>query len=159
MYYSFLDSPVGGLLLLGESAQLRGLYLENHRRGPRVNPAWRRDDARLGGVRAQLSEYFAGERRVFDIALSLDGTVFQRRVWNALREIPFGETRSYGELAEQLGAPRSARAVGAANARNPISIIVPCHRVVGATGDAVGYAGGVARKTRLLALEGQLARA
>ena len=151
--YSTHASPVGELLLVGDDEGLRGLYLPEHRRGPQVDPAWRRDDGALATTRAQLTEYFAGERTAFDLALAPAGTPFQLEVWEALRRIPYGGTRSYGELAAELGRPGSARAVGAANARNPISIVVPCHRVVGSAGALTGYAGGVEAKRALLDLE------
>ena len=151
--YSTFDSPVGELLLVGDDEGLRGLYLPNHKRGPQVAAGWRRDDAALARVRAQLQEYFGGERTAFDLPLAPVGTPFQLEVWDALKRIPFGETRGYGDLAKELGRPGAARAVGAANGRNPISIVVPCHRVVGSTGTLTGYAGGVAVKERLLALE------
>ena len=111
------------------------------------------DDAVLRGVRDQLGEYFAGRRRLFDIPLALEGTPFQQRVWNALCEIPYGETISYGELARRIGHPSAVRAVGLANGSNPIAIIVPCHRVIGANGTLTGYGGGLPTKARLLDLE------
>ena len=151
--FSTFDSPVGELLLVGDDEGLRGLYLPGHRRGPRVGDGWRRDDAALAAVRAQLAEYFSGERRAFDLPLAPAGTPFQLEVWDALGRIPYGETRGYGDLARELGRPGAARAVGAANGRNPISIVVPCHRVVGSTGTLTGYAGGLEAKERLLALE------
>jgi methylated-DNA-[protein]-cysteine S-methyltransferase len=148
--YSLTPSPVGELMLVGDGERLRGLYMEEHRRGPLVDPAWRRDDGAFAAARAQLAEYFAGERRAFDLDLDPVGTEWQLRVWDALRRIPYGETASYGELAASVCTPAAARAVGAANARNPISIVVPCHRVVGASGLLTGYAGGVERKRWLL---------
>jgi methylated-DNA-[protein]-cysteine S-methyltransferase len=151
--FSTFDSPVGELLLVGDDEGLRGLYLPEHKRGPQVGPGWRRDDAALAAVRAQLGEYFAGERTDFDLPLAPAGTPFQLEVWEQLERIPYGETRCYGDLARELGRPGAARAVGAANGRNPISIVVPCHRVVGSTGTLTGYAGGVAVKERLLAHE------
>ena len=151
--YSTFDSPVGELLLVGDDDGLRGLYLPDHKRGPQVAPGWRRDDAALGAVRAQLAEYFAGDRTDFDLPLAPAGTPFQLEVWDALKRIPYGETRCYGDLAKELGRPGAARAVGAANGRNPISIVVPCHRVVGSTGTLTGYAGGISAKERLLAHE------
>ena len=109
--------------------------------------------AALGEARRQLTEYFAGARRAFDLPLAASGTPFQRRVWEALRRIPYGETISYGELARRIGKPTASRAVGAANGRNPIAIVVPCHRVIGADGTLIGYGGGLPVKEALLALE------
>lgn len=151
--FSTFESPVGPLLLVGDDDGLRGLYLPEHSRGPRVGPGGRRDDDALACVREQLAEYFAGQRVAFDLALASSGTPFQLEVWEALRAIPYGATRSYGELAAALGRPGAARAVGAANGRNPISVVVPCHRVVGSGGALTGYAGGVEAKRALLALE------
>ena len=151
--YSTFDSPVGGLLLVGDDDGLQGLYLPDHKRGRTPTEQWRRDDGALRETRRQLGEYFDGGRTAFDLALDPVGTPFQREVWDTLRTIPYGETWSYGRLAGAVGRPGAARAVGAANGRNPISIVVPCHRVVGATGTLTGYAGGVEVKRRLLALE------
>lgn len=114
---------------------------------------WRRDDRAFSDAVDQLAQYFAGERTAFDVELELAGTPFQRRVWTALRDIPYGETRSYGQIAALLGAPGASRAVGLANGRNPVSVIVPCHRVIGANGSLTGYGGGVERKRLLLGLE------
>jgi methylated-DNA-[protein]-cysteine S-methyltransferase len=139
-------SPVGVLRLYAADDQLVGLYLPVQ---PAPSAIERRSDV-LVRTAAQLAEYFAGQRRVFDLPLAPRGTEFQRAVWHALRTIPLGETRSYGELAQQLGRPSASRAVGAANGKNPISIIVPCHRVIGSTGHLTGYAGGVAAKRWLL---------
>lgn len=153
--YSVLESPIGRLLLLSDGVALSGVYMESHKRGPLPGPHWQRDDRSLASVADQLRAYFAGELRQFDLPLALRGTKFQLRVWNALRAIPFGHTQSYAEVADRIGAPRSVRAVGAAVGRNPISIIVPCHRVVGSDGGLTGFAGGLARKSWLLAHEGQ----
>jgi methylated-DNA-[protein]-cysteine S-methyltransferase len=147
--YSQMPSPVGDLLLVGDDDALRGLYMAPHE----VGAGWRRADAPFAAARGQLEEYFAGERRAFDLPLRLDGTSFQRLVWQALREIPYGETWSYGQLARHVGRPSAARAVGLANGRNPISIIVPCHRVIGSDRSLTGYGGGLERKRRLLDLE------
>jgi len=139
--------------VLGDGVALTGLYMQE---GPgRVEPdaAWRRARQPFAAVREQLEEYFAGGRTRFELRLALAGTEWQRRVWEALERVPYGETVSYGELAGRLGRPSAARAMGAANALNPISIVVPCHRVVGANGALTGYAGGVERKRFLLALE------
>jgi methylated-DNA-[protein]-cysteine S-methyltransferase len=151
--HTLADSPLGPLTLRAEDGVLTGLYLPEHRRGPSPETLGARDDAALPAVREQLAAYFAGERTAFDVPLELAGTAFQQRVWAALREIPYGETRTYGELAAWIGVPSASRAVGLANGRNPISIVVPCHRVVGASGSLTGYAGGVERKRALLDLE------
>ena len=150
-----MPSPIGQLLLIAEDDALCGLYM-NIERGwlPRVEIG-PRDDAALPEARLQLDEYFAGTRQVFDLHVRLHGTAFQRQVWDALMEIPFGQTRSYGEQARRIGAPDAPRAVGAANGQNPVSIIVPCHRVIGANGGLTGYGGGLDRKRALLELERQ----
>jgi methylated-DNA-[protein]-cysteine S-methyltransferase len=118
-----------------------------------VRPEWRPADEPFADVRRQLSEYFDGERDEFDVPLGMTGTPFQRRVWQALQRIPYGETTTYGELARRLGRPSASRAVGLANGRNPIAVIVPCHRVIGSDGSLTGYGGGVERKRLLLELE------
>ncbi len=154
-YYSVLESPVGPLMLRWSGDALIGLYFENSSMmTPR--PEWTRDDARLAPVRAQLEEYFRGERKTFDLPLAFEGTSFQQRVWKALCEIPFGETISYGELARRVGEANwpGARAVGGANNKNPIAIIAPCHRVIGANGDLTGFGGGLPAKRWLLEHEG-----
>ena len=157
-YYTEIPSPVGPILLRGTEHGLTGLYLREHRHGPPdgERDSWRRDDARFAAARTQLDEYFAGGRTRFDLPLDHDemgGTAFQRRVWTALAEIAYGETVSYGELARRIGQAAAVRAVGLANGRNPLSIIVPCHRVVGANGTLTGYGGGMDRKRLLLDLE------
>ncbi len=153
--YTALESPLGLLLLTGDGAALTGLYMTGHRHGPAIAASWRRDDDAppFAAARSQLAAYFAGERRVFDLPLQPSGTPFQQAVWRALAQIAFGETLSYGELARRLGKPDAARAVGLANGRNPLSIVVPCHRVVGASGALTGYGGGMDRKAWLLAHE------
>jgi methylated-DNA-[protein]-cysteine S-methyltransferase len=153
LLYTTVDSPVGELLLVGDEFALRGLYMQEGRTGAAVRRDWNRADAPFHDVRAQLGEYFEGSRTAFELPLELEGTQFQRRVWRALLEIPYGETISYGALARRIGRPTSSRAVGAANGRNPISLIVPCHRVVGADGGLTGYGGGIERKRLLLDLE------
>ncbi|HYX90700.1 MAG TPA: methylated-DNA--[protein]-cysteine S-methyltransferase [Myxococcaceae bacterium] len=153
IHYSLMPSPIGPLLLVAEGGALTGVYMEEHKRGRQVDPAWMRDDASLGFARVQLEEYFAGVRRKFDLPLAARGTPFQKKVWAALGEIPYGTTATYRELARAIGMPGSSRAVGAANARNPISIIVPCHRVIGTDGSLTGYAGGAERKRWLLEFE------
>jgi methylated-DNA-[protein]-cysteine S-methyltransferase len=153
MHYTTVDSPIGELTLVGDEDGLAGLYMEVHRHGPARDPAWRRDHAPLAQAADQLEQYFAGERTEFDLPLAPRGTDFQLRVWQLLREIPYGETTTYGTLADRLGNPRTVRAVGLANGRNPISIVVPCHRVIGADGSLVGFGGGLERKRALLAHE------
>lgn len=152
--HTTFDSPLGELTMVAHDGVLAGLYFAEHTRRPRAETFGDRDDGSSAAAREQLEEYFRGDRTDFDIALAPRGDAFQRRVWELLRSIPYGETRSYGMLASELGDPKLARAVGAANGRNPISVIVPCHRVVGADGALVGYAGGLVRKRFLLDLEG-----
>jgi methylated-DNA-[protein]-cysteine S-methyltransferase len=151
--HTVVDSPLGPLTLRAEDGVLSGLYMTEHRHGPASDALGARDDAGLPAVREQLAAYFAGSLRVFDLPLAMCGTAFQQRVWAALREIPYGETTSYGQLAAAIGRPSAVRAVGLANGRNPVSIVVPCHRVVGAGGALTGYGGGVERKRALLDLE------
>lgn len=151
--HSVIASPLGDLTLTGTADGLTGVYFTDHLRGPEADALGPRDDERFAQVRQQLTEYFAGERTEFDLALAPQGHDFQHRVWAALREIPYGETTTYGAIAKALGDPGAAQAVGAANGRNPISIIVPCHRVIGSSGSLTGYAGGLDRKRFLLELE------
>jgi methylated-DNA-[protein]-cysteine S-methyltransferase len=153
-FYTSIDSPIGELLLLGDGNALRGLYMQDGRKPVKIASRWERSEAPFADVREQLQEYFAGERTTFDdLPLALDGAQFERRVWRALQDIPYGETASYGEIARRVGRPDAARAVGLANGRNPIAVIVPCHRVIGANGALVGYGGGLERKRLLLELE------
>lgn len=149
-------SPVGELTLVADAAGLAAILWENDRPGrvPLGPLRERADHPVLVETERQLGEYFARDRRRFDVPLSFTGTDFQKRVWAALLTIPFGETRSYGEIATQLGKPSASRAVGAANGRNPISIIAPCHRVIGSGGQLTGFAGGLEAKKYLLELEG-----
>ena len=156
--WAVVESPVGPLLLTGDERALTGLrFGDGAARGSWASRAsWRRDDARFHTEREQLAEYFAGARTAFDVPLRLGGTPFERRVWEALVAIPHGTTTTYGELAVRVGAPGQARAVGSANARNPVAIVVPCHRVIGAGGKLTGYAGGLERKHALLAHEGAI---
>jgi methylated-DNA-[protein]-cysteine S-methyltransferase len=151
--YTTVDSPIGELLLSGDGQALHGLWMQDGLRPSRPPAGARRDAAAFAAVAAQLAEYFAGERTTFALALAMDGTPFQRLVWQELRRIPYGETISYGELARRVGKPDAARAVGLANGRNPISVIVPCHRVIGANGSLTGFGGGLERKRMLLELE------
>ncbi|HEY7053847.1 MAG TPA: methylated-DNA--[protein]-cysteine S-methyltransferase [Mycobacterium sp.] len=151
-YFRIVDSPVGPLTLAGTNGTLNHLRMEDQTHEP-SRVGWERDDDAFPDAVDQLAAYFAGELTDFDIELGLGGTEFQRRVWAALQTIPYGETRSYGEIALQIGAPGAFRAVGLANGRNPIGIIVPCHRVIGASGSLTGYGGGLDRKRTLLELE------
>ncbi len=148
--YGHADTPLGTVLLSGRGGRLTGLHFTGHRRSPRTGPAWVRDEAAFDGVRRQLNEYFAGRRTRFDLPLALGGTPFELSVWTALQGIPYGATASYGDIAHSLGRPGAGRAVGGANGRNPISIVVPCHRVIGADGGLTGYGWGVDRKAWLL---------
>ncbi|WP_106850136.1 methylated-DNA--[protein]-cysteine S-methyltransferase [Blastococcus sp. Marseille-P5729] len=151
--HAVMDTPVGVLTLVESDRGLRGLYMEQTKRPLTPAIIGPRDDAVAGETRRQLREYFVGRRREFDLPLDLRGTGFQLAVWEQLLRIPYGQRRSYGQIAADLGDPRSVRAVGAANGSNPVSIIVPCHRVVAGTGALTGYAGGVERKRYLLELE------
>lgn len=151
--HTVIDSPVGPLLLTADDDVLTGLYFEPHRHPPAAESLGERTADGFDQVIQQVAEYFAGERRTFDFPLAPAGNAFQMSVWALLRDIPYGETRNYGQLATQLGDIHLARAVGTANGRNPISIIVPCHRVIGADGNLVGYGGGLERKRLLLQLE------
>jgi methylated-DNA-[protein]-cysteine S-methyltransferase len=151
MIHSYLPSPIGDLLLTGDGQHLTGLYTPEHVRMP--VELGKRSDREFAEVHRQLTEYFAGQRSVFQLPLAPTGTPFQQRVWWQLQQIPLGQTCSYGQLALAIGQPTAVRAVGMANGRNPISIIVPCHRVVGSTGELTGYAGGLAAKRWLLAHE------
>ncbi|WP_030418745.1 methylated-DNA--[protein]-cysteine S-methyltransferase [Streptomyces sp. SCSIO 75703] len=151
--HTVTDSPCGPLTLVAEDGVLCGLYMSDQRHRPPEETFGVPDEAPFAEAKRQLAAYFAGELREFTLALRLDGTPFQRSVWQRLRTIPYGETRTYGQLAADLGTPAASRAVGLANGRNPVGIVVPCHRVVGARGALTGYGGGLPRKRRLLALE------
>jgi methylated-DNA-[protein]-cysteine S-methyltransferase len=153
LMYTSIDSPIGELLLLGDGEALHGLYMQEGRKPIRIASSWIESAATFADVRTQLGAYFGGERTTFDTRLSMAGNSFELRVWRALSDIPYGETVSYGELARRLGQPTAARAVGLANGRNPIAVIVPCHRVIGADGSLTGYGGGLERKRLLLELE------
>ena len=158
-FYSEIPSPFGIVSLCGTERGLTGVFMEAHRHRPsdQTRLGWQRADERFEAPRAQLAEYFAGERQTFDLPIdreAVGGTPFQRRVWEELERVRYGTTVSYGELAGRLGQPAAVRAVGLANGRNPLSIIVPCHRVVGANGSLTGYGGGMDRKRWLLDLEG-----
>jgi methylated-DNA-[protein]-cysteine S-methyltransferase len=155
MYYCYLSTPIGDLLLAGDqdALSLVGFPEGTMRYDP--EPEWIYNEQPLANARKQLTEYFAGERKDFDLPLSLHGTEFQLRVLEELKTIPYGETTSYGDIAKRIGRPKAVRAVGAANGRNPIPIIVPCHRVIGSSGHLTGFGGGLDTKTALLRLEAE----
>lgn len=156
-YYGLTDTPFARLLLVGSAdGALEGVYLADHERAPQIDPDWAPDAGRLDDVRKQFDEYFTGDRRTFELETWPAGSEFQRQVWSALQEIPYGETASYGEIAEQIGRPQASRAVGAANGQNPISIVIPCHRVIGASGRLTGYGWGLAKKSWLLQHEHEI---
>ncbi len=150
IYYSTIDSPVGPLLLIGNGDALTHLHMSQQRHASELSPTAIRDDAMLQKAREQLTAYFAGELQRFELSLAPEGTEFQQKVWNALLDIPFGTTESYGELAKRIGNANASRAVGLANGHNPIGIVIPCHRVIGANGSLTGYGGGIERKQWLL---------
>jgi methylated-DNA-[protein]-cysteine S-methyltransferase len=158
--YTFVSSPFGELLLTSDGSSLTRLHMPSQRHTAGVEDGWMRDDhaAPFDAVRAQLEAYFAGRLQEFDLPLAPQGTRFQQSVWEELGRIPYGTTLSYGELARRIGLPNAARAVGMANGRNPIGIVVPCHRVIGANGTLVGYGGGLERKVTLLDWEAAVLR-
>ena len=155
MYYCYLDTPIGELLLAGEDDALSmiGFPKGKMRRDPEAD--WIYNEKPLENARRQLEEYFAGRRKDFDLTVILNGTEFQVAVLKALQQIPYGETVSYGDIARRIGRPKAVRAVGAANGRNPIPIVVPCHRVIGSSGDLTGFGGGLDTKEALLRLEAE----
>jgi methylated-DNA-[protein]-cysteine S-methyltransferase len=154
-YYDLYESPQGQILLAASDAGIAGVYFSGQKYFPKNEAQWSRDaeNGLLRQAKRELAEYFAGTRKRFEVALDPSGTPFQKAVWRAISRVAYGETISYGELARRAGAAGRARAAGAATGRNPIGIIVPCHRIVGADGSLTGYAGGLARKRALLALE------
>jgi len=158
MIYDYLESPIGQLLLAADDSGLRYIGFELGRHPVWVGDDWQRDRVALTGPRAQLDAYFAGELTEFDLPLAAQGSEFDLRVWAELRRIDYGATMSYGELARRVGDPLAARAVGAANGRNPLPIVVPCHRVIGANGSLTGFGGGLATKKFLLEHEQRHAR-
>ena len=154
IYYCYLASPIGQLMLVGDGENLTGLYLPNHKGVSNPDANWREATSPFADVSHQLSQYFEGQRQTFDLQLKPVGTPFQQQVWQELVEIPFGTTITYAQLAQRIGRHSASRAVGHANSRNPISIVVPCHRVIGADGKLTGYAGGLDKKRWLLDFEG-----
>jgi methylated-DNA-[protein]-cysteine S-methyltransferase len=150
IYYTWINSPVNEILLTSDGRSLTGLYLKGQKYFPTMTSDWDESAEPFEQVQQQIKEYFTHQRQTFDLPLNPQGTTFQKQVWQLLRQIPFNQTISYGALAQMLGQPNASRAVGAANGRNPISIIVPCHRVIASNGKLTGYAGGVDRKQWLL---------
>ena len=155
LYYDIHESPYGQMLLVAQDDALCGVYFDGQKYHPQIDAEWRRDatHAALRQARRELIEYFHGERKRFETPLAPAGTAFQRSIWDAISTVDFGTTITYAELARRAGVPGSARAAGAATGRNPLTIIVPCHRIVGSSGALTGYAGGLVRKRALLALE------
>jgi len=150
MYYDYLTTPIGRLLLAGDEGGLARLEFDNPRQGRSITPDWRRDAAPLSAAMEQVRAYFAGELLDFQLTLRPQGTEFQRAVWNQLARIPYGETWTYGQIAKLLDRPDASRAVGAANGANPIPVILPCHRVIGSNGSLTGFGGGLPTKRWLL---------
>ena len=155
IYFDHIDTPLGTMLLASDGVALTGAWFDGERYPPKIDERWqrRRDLPVLQRATAMLAEYFDGARKVFDIALAPAGTTFRRAVWDEIYRVPYGETIAYRDLAARTGRPDAVRAAGAATGRNPLSIFVPCHRIVGADGSLTGYAGGLDRKRALLALE------
>jgi methylated-DNA-[protein]-cysteine S-methyltransferase len=158
MVYTSIQSPLGPLLLAGDGRGLRLISFSSSKRAIHPQPSWTQDKTPFAKVIRQLQAYFSGELKDFDLPLAFEGTPFQLRVWQTLRAIPYGQTISYGQLAERIGQPKAVRAVGLANGSNPIPIIVPCHRVIGSNGNLTGYGGGLPIKEKLLALESRQLR-
>ena len=156
-YYDYYQSPRGRMLLVADDKALTGVYFTGQKYQPRIEEGWKKDEghAPLRRAKRELAEYFGGTRRRFTVKVAPRGTPFQRAVWKAIAGVGFGRTIAYAELARRAGHPGSARAAGAATGRNPIGIIVPCHRIVGSNGALTGYAGGLAKKRALLTLEGR----
>lgn len=158
IWYDLLSTPIGTLLLAADAKGLREVWFETGKHKKAPDPAWKHDPSKLHFARKQLEEYFAGDRKTFDLPLHPLGTDFQVTVWQALANIPYGATISYGELARRIGQPQAVRAVGAANGRNPLPIVLPCHRVIGSDGSLTGFGGGLPTKRFLLAMEDRVAR-
>jgi methylated-DNA-[protein]-cysteine S-methyltransferase len=155
-HFTHFDTPVGTMLAIATDDAITDLHIVSGKYVPKIDEQWI-DSPKLAvflQLRQELGEYFAGKRKSFDVKLAPEGTEFQRAAWKALTKIPFGQTRTYGEQAAAIGKPKAVRAIGAANGRNPIAIVVPCHRVIGANGTLTGYAGGLDKKEFLLKLEG-----
>lgn len=157
-YYTYMPSPIGRLLLAGSDAWLKCISFPEGKGARRPDPNWEADAAPFDQAMRQLEAYFAGELRRFDLPLAPEGTAFQRAVWAALGNIPYGVTVSYGEIAHRIGNPQAARAVGGANGSNPIPIVIPCHRVIGSSGRLTGYGGGLHIKAALLDFERGISR-
>ncbi|WP_298444400.1 methylated-DNA--[protein]-cysteine S-methyltransferase [uncultured Ferrimonas sp.] len=153
MHYSEIDSPMGTVLIVGSEQGLHAVSFQQGSQPLAIAADWQRDDQALCAARTQLQQYFAGQRQQFELALAPVGTEFQRQVWQALCQIPYGTTASYGQIASAIGKPKAVRALGAANGKNPIAVVIPCHRVIGANGSLTGYAGGLELKQQLLQLE------
>ncbi len=153
MFYSYVDSPVGQILIAGDEEGLKHVIFPTGKNAIKAPRDWIRDDEQLVEARRQLAEYFEGKRKDFDLKLAPTGTPFQQAVLQALRDIPYGQTRSYADIARAVERPKAYRAVGAANGRNPLSIVIPCHRVIGASGSLTGFGGGLTTKKVLLDLE------
>ena len=156
MYYTYLESPIGPILVAGDGEAVSQISFTTGHQVRHPESGWVDDGAPLRAATEQLGQYFAGERRSFDLRLAMQGTAFQKRAWEILQTIPFGEAWSYGQVAEALGSPGAARAVGRANATNPLPLVVPCHRVIGADGTLTGFGGGLSAKQWLLRFEGAL---
>ena len=153
LLYTYVDTPIGAILIAGDENAI----VEIHFAGAKPQPDWTRHPVALREAANQLRAYFAGERTTFDLPLAPRGTEFQQSVWNALQQIPYGETTTYSKIAERIGRPTAVRAVGAANGANPIPIVIPCHRVIGASGSLTGFGGGLDVKRQLLAMEARVA--
>jgi methylated-DNA-[protein]-cysteine S-methyltransferase len=156
-WYDYLDTPIGKLLLAADAKGLQQVWFETGKHRQEPDPAWQRDTAKVAFARKQLEQYFAGERQNFDLPLHPVGTEFQVNVWLTLADIPYGTTISYAELARRIGQPLAVRAVGAANGRNPLPIVLPCHRVIGSDGSLTGFGGGLPTKRFLLGMEDRVA--
>lgn len=151
--YCYCDSPIGRMLLVGEKGVLEELHFANSTEQLQIPTEWQKDESYFEETLRQLHQYFNGERREFDLPIAAKGTPFQEQVWRELRKIPYGETSNYGAIAERIGNPKACRAVGMANSKNPIPIIIPCHRIIGKNGSLTGFGGGLDVKKQLLDLE------